>query len=146
MGSTRALRKGPKQTERFAVPLVKRKPTSAQVALLEKRRKLFALAKEMGYCLEENRYYVSAAAVAKRLQHRRGQMMHQNTSVTLPGFPRHAAETIFSSTLLEESEERQSKILTWSARTVGQVRLLLGDMLEKQKGFTMGISRWLCTE
>ena len=142
---TRKLRKAPKRTNRFAMAVSPPSAAAKKKALLEKQRSLFALAREMGFCLEKTCYYESelSSAVAKRLQTRRGQHIYQNTSFRLPGFPRHAAESMFPAALLQAQEQT----LTWVATNVKEVRELFGELLMQHKqGFTTGLSRGLCTQ
>ena len=146
---TRKLREALKRTDRFAMEVSPPSAAAKKKALLEKQRSLFALAREMGFCLEKTCYYESelSSAVAKRLQTRRGQHIYQNTSFRLPGFPRHAAESMFPAALLQAQEQSTNKSLTWVATTVKEVRELFGELLMQHKqGFTTGLSRGLCTQ
>ena len=125
LGATRLLRQGPAKTKWYKVSVVVNEKRRNEQALLEKRRTLFALAREMGFCLEHVSYYriELTAAVTRRLQTRWGQHIYQNSAFSLPGFPSNAAQSILPNSLLTEDvgAEFNTKTLTWRANTVSEV-------------------------
>ena len=132
-GRPEILRKAPRRTNHYAIPVPPPSAAASKKALLEKQRTLFAMAKEVGYCLEKTSYYEAelAAAVATRLQNRRGQNIYQNTSFNLPSFPRHAAQSLLPEALLQP-QHQGSNNLCWLATNVKeQVRELFGESLMK---------------
>ena len=118
--------------------------------LRAKRQQLFELAESLGYCLEKTSYFKQefASSIARRLINRRGNFIYQATDLSIPGFSRHAAASMFAPALLmqplaDHVEEQQT--VTWRATTSVQVRLMLGTLLMDLKGPIAGVSRGLRT-
>ena len=146
----RTLREAPKAAVLF-VPGRAIRRRSKQKNLAAKRQELFDLAEEHGFCLQKTSYYKRelAAAVARRLQHRRGQLIYQSAAFSIPGFARHAALSLFPRQLLTSTQDvvqQEDKSLTWRSGTMLEVRHLLGDMLSHTSNYGAGLSRGLCTQ
>lgn len=103
---------------------------------------LLSLATELGYLLQKSSVLESelAHAIVTRMTNRIGGNVYQSAAFSLPAFPKAALKQMLHPSLIREET---NSLVTWSARSIAELRLLLGDMLSKRDLF--GLTRPLKT-
>ena len=103
---------------------------------------MLAWAMEKGLALTPVKEFETefALSIATRLRNRCGKEIYQTAGYDLPLFSRSAAEALFPASLQTKNED---SLITWSAPTQADVKMLLGLMLEDAKALCAGLTRAL---
>ena len=122
--------------ETLLVPLGILTPTLEEQ---QKQQQLFALAKELGFAIQDLRSLRRdfAQMLFSRMTNRLGKAVYQTVSFTM-SFPRTAAQSLFPSHLLTNQCEKN---LDWRASTLPEISELISDMLSELSPAASGLTR-----